>query len=403
MILWLVRSGGLVEVSDLEIIPQLQQVIYREKQELTRIGAYLLVPVITPQGKLSGLLVLGKKHSDQHYTVEDRQLIYTSSAHVSIMLENLRLYDRAIKSRENLENLINSISDRILIMSLDRRIRFMNKSAIETFGDRRDQICWEVLGKQSVCQNCDFNSTSGCTGMASVEGRHYDISVTPSLNPDGSISMVEVLRDMSRRQQFEESLVENYELLKKTLKDAINTMAKIVESRDPYTSGHQQRVTMLAIAIAKEMKLDDNQIENLWMAAIIHDIGKINVSSEILSKPGKLTELEFQMIQVHASAGYEIVLGMDFPGSVALTILQHHERINGSGYPKGLKGEEILVEAKILAVADTVESMASHRPYRPALGIDKALEEISNNRAILYDPGVVDACVSLFNKGFKFE
>jgi len=176
-----------------------------------------------------------------------------------------------------------------------------------------------------------------------------------------------------------------------------------VELRDPYTSGHQERVANLAIAIAQEMKFDDVQIENLRMAAIIHDIGKIYVPSDILNKPGRLSDIEFGLIKTHSQYGYDIVKGMDFPCSVAQAILQHHERLDGSGYPNGLRGgEEILLEAKILAVADVVEAMASHRPYRPALGIDKALEEISKNKGRLYDPDVADACLKLFNSG-KFE
>ena len=211
------------------------------------------------------------------------------------------------------------------------------------------------------------------------------------------------LTDITELKQAEEKLVKSYESLKKTLNDAINTMVKIVETRDPYTAGHQQKVAGLATAIAGEMKLEDTRIDQLRMAATIHDIGKMYVPSDILSRPGKLTDMELSLIKTHAQSGYDIVKGMDFSGPVAETILQHHERLDGSGYPKGLKSEDTLLEAKILAVADVIEAMASHRPYRPALGIDKALEEISHNRGKLYDPGAVDACLKLFKEsGFKF-
>ena len=219
---------------------------------------------------------------------------------------------------------------------------------------------------------------------------------------EGKPSTLNFLEDITERRLAEEQLVKSYESLKKTLNDAINTMVKIVEMRDPYTSGHQERVANLAIAIAQEMKFDDVQIENLRMAAIIHDIGKIYVPSDILNKPGKLKDLEMQLIKTHSQYGYDIVKSMDFPCAIAEAVLQHHERLDGSGYPNGLRGEEILLEAKILAVADVVEAMASHRPYRPALGIDKALEEISKNKGRLYDPDVADACLKLFNSG-KFE
>jgi len=212
-----------------------------------------------------------------------------------------------------------------------------------------------------------------------------------------------VCRDITERKQAEEDLIKSYQKTKKTLRDAIDTMAKIVEMRDPYTAGHQQRVAELAIAIAKELGYQQDHLEYLRMAAIIHDIGKIYVPSDILSKPGKLNTVEFNLIKTHAQGGFEIPKNMEFPTSVAQSVLQHHERLDGSGYPNGLKGEAILREARILAVADVVEAISSHRPYRPALGIDKALEEISENKGKLYDVDTVDACLRLFTeKGFKF-
>jgi len=217
-----------------------------------------------------------------------------------------------------------------------------------------------------------------------------------------AVSILAEARDITERMKTEEKLVKSYENLQKTLNDAISTMVKIVELRDPYTAGHQQKVADLAAAIAREMELEDDRIDQLGMAALIHDIGKIYVPSDILSKPGKLTDIEFNLIKTHAQNGYDIVKGMDFQGIVAQAVLQHHERLDGSGYPNQLRGEDTLMEAKILAVADVIEAMASYRPYRPALGIDKALEEISRNRGKLYDPAVVDACLKLFNSG-KFE
>jgi PAS domain S-box-containing protein/putative nucleotidyltransferase with HDIG domain len=219
-----------------------------------------------------------------------------------------------------------------------------------------------------------------------------------------AVSILAEARDISERKQAEEKLVKSYESLKKALNDSINTMVKIVELRDLYTAGHQQKVADLAIAIAGEIKLEHTRLENLKTAAIIHDIGKIYVPSEILSKQGKLTDIEFSLIKTHSQAGFDIVRGMDLPCNISRTVLQHHERLDGSGYPNNLKGEDILLEAKILAVADVVEAMATHRPYRPALGIDKALEEISKNKGTLYDPEIVNACLKVFNeKKFSFE
>jgi len=194
------------------------------------------------------------------------------------------------------------------------------------------------------------------------------------------------------------------ERLQKAMNATIETMSKIIEVKDPYTSGHQQRVSQLSVAIAKTLNLSQEQIEGIKIAALIHDIGKIGIPTEILSKSTALSDIEFSLIKEHSQIGYDILKAIDFSYPVAKIVLQHHERINGSGYPNQLKGDEIFLEAKILGVADVVEAMSSHRPYRPALGIDVALDEIIQNKGILYDPEVVDACLKLFKeKEFKFE
>lgn len=194
------------------------------------------------------------------------------------------------------------------------------------------------------------------------------------------------------------------ERLKKTMNATIDTMSRIIEAKDPYTSGHQQRVCQLAICIAQEMGLPEDKVEGIRIASLIHDIGKIGIPTEILSKPTLLSDIEFSLIKGHPQMGYDIVKYIEFSYPVAQVVLQHHEKINGSGYPQGLKGEDILLEAKIIGVADVVEAMSSHRPYRPALGIDAALEEISQNKGILYEAKVVEVCLKLFQvKGFKFE
>ncbi len=193
-----------------------------------------------------------------------------------------------------------------------------------------------------------------------------------------------------------------YIQLIKSVEDTVRAMAMIVEKRDMYTAGHQERVANLAVNIANDMKLSEKQVNGLRLAGIIHDIGKLNVPSEILTKPTALNRIELELVKMHAEAGYNILETIDFPYPVAQIVYQHHERMNGSGYPRALKGNEILIESRILAVADVVEAISSHRPYRPAQGIDKALKEISDNKCILYDPTVAEACLRLFNeKGFK--
>jgi HD-GYP domain-containing protein (c-di-GMP phosphodiesterase class II) len=183
------------------------------------------------------------------------------------------------------------------------------------------------------------------------------------------------------------------------MEGTIMAMATIVEIRDPYTAGHQQRVARLCRSIAEKIGLSPDRIEGIYLSGLIHDIGKISVPAEILSKPGQLSEVEFLLIKAHSESGYDILKGVAFPWPVAEIARQHHERLDGSGYPQGLKGENILIEARIMAVADVVEAMATHRPYRPALGIDAALEEITSKKEVFYDSQVVDACLQLYEEG----
>ncbi|MFA5400677.1 MAG: PAS domain S-box protein [Dehalococcoidia bacterium] len=211
------------------------------------------------------------------------------------------------------------------------------------------------------------------------------------------VSILGETRDITERREAKKKLEQTLAALEKTLRDTVIAISKMVEMKDPFTAGHQIRVAQLASAIASKMNMPDEQIAILNTAATIHDIGKIYVPSDILSKPGKLNPLEYEIIQTHVRGSYEILMGIDFAGPIAEIVFQHHERMDGSGYPRALKGADILPEAKILIVADVVEAMSSHRPYRASMGIDKALEEISINRGKLYDEAAVDACLDLFN------
>ena len=215
---------------------------------------------------------------------------------------------------------------------------------------------------------------------------------------------VEHYYDITEQKRAKEKLQQSYDKLKKTFWQIVRTLSAITEIKDPYTAGHQWRVTKLACAIGTEMGFPNDRIEKIYIAGLLHDLGKIAIPAEILNKSRKLTEAEYNLIKTHSQIGYDILKNIEFSEPIAQIVLQHHEMIDGSGYPQGLKGEEILLEAKILAVADVVEAMSFHRPYRPALGLDKALEEISKNKGILYDPKVVDTCLKLFTeKGFRFE
>ena len=240
---------------------------------------------------------------------------------------------------------------------------------------------------------------------AGGELRYRQVNAAPVRDATGNIvGSVSVVRDITDRKIAEEKLINTLESLRKAVNTTIQVMVSAVEIRDPYTSGHQIRSADLARAIATEMGLPQEKIDGLRMAGSIHDIGKLSIPAEILSKPTKLSEIEFLLIKEHARKGYEMLKNVESPWPLAEIVYQHHERMDGSGYPRNLKGDEILIEARILAVADVVEAMASHRPYRPGWGIDAALNEIEKNRGIFYDAAVADACLRLFReKSFKLE
>jgi PAS domain S-box-containing protein len=323
------------------------------------------------------------------------------------------------RQREEYRTIFDSVRPTIAYLDKEGVIMRINKAGAAAFGREPKEVVgrtiYDFFPVDEAAGFAAGNNDVVRTGVAQLgivtqytlpsgAKRWAQVDRIPYRDRDGNIiGVIAVNQDITRRKLAEENLEKSLIAVRKNLKDAITTLAKIVEMRDPYTAGHQRRVAALATAIAKEMSLSEDQTDQVQMAAIVHDIGKIYIPSDILSKPARLTEVEFQFIKTHPRGGYDIVKGIDFPGAVAESVLQHHERMDGSGYPSGLKDNEILLEAKILAVADTVEAMASYRPYRPSLGIDKALEEISDKKGKLFNESVVDACLRLFReKGFNF-
>ncbi|BFR49714.1 HD domain-containing protein [Nitratidesulfovibrio sp. HK-II] len=235
------------------------------------------------------------------------------------------------------------------------------------------------------------------------DGRTHPIemSASPLADPDGHrVGTVLVFRDITERRQSEEALRHSVEDLRRTLRQTVSALATASEKRDPYTAGHQARVAELAHAMAVRVGLSGDRLEGLRVAGMLHDIGKIHIPAEILAKPTRLSDLEMGIMRTHSQVGYDILKEIEFPWPVAQIVLQHHERLDGTGYPNGLSGESILPEARILAVADVVEAMSSHRPYRASLGLGPALAEIAAGRGTRYDPTMVDVCVSLFHDGF---
>jgi HD-GYP domain-containing protein (c-di-GMP phosphodiesterase class II) len=237
-----------------------------------------------------------------------------------------------------------------------------------------------------------------------IENRNLCRKLRDEALSKGATEVHTAVTYVTKRKKDEEKLSQIMENLRKGVSGVIQIVSSTVETRDPYTTGHQRRVADLSRAIAEEMGLADARRDGLCMAGTIHDLGKISIPAEILSKPAKLTKIEYKLIQTHSQTGHDILKDIDFSWPLAEMVYQHHERINGSGYPRGLKGKDISPEAQILMVADVVEAMTSRRPYRPALGVDAALEEIEKNKGILYNPKVAEVCQKLFKKkGFKFK
>jgi PAS domain S-box-containing protein/putative nucleotidyltransferase with HDIG domain len=286
----------------------------------------------------------------------------------------------------------------------------MSMKMEEIFTPHSFKVAMKTFAEELAMENKEDDDLARPHTME-FELRHKNGSIVPvevsysALRDAGTrpLEILAIVRDISGRKQAQMKTKRNTDILLKAMENTIQAIAMIAEMRDPYTAGHQRRVALLACAIAKKLGFSEDQINALRLAALVHDIGKARVPVEILTHPDGLTEAEFSMIKAHPTIGYEILQKIDLPWPIAQMVYQHHERLDGSGYPSGLSGDNIIMEARILAVADVVEAMASHRPYRPARGKVNALSEIAEKKGILYDPRVVDACEKLFKEeGFSF-
>lgn len=358
-----------------------------------------------------------KELSEEELLQEHNEILFKKLEKKIRQLEeaNLLIKESEIKYRSIFENSISGIYR----TTKEGRILSLNPAFYHMLGyDSREELRGKItdIGRQMYVAPEDRAHLIELLD----ENNFAEGFQTRFYKKDGSIMWVKIngwtIRDESNHVLYYEGIVEDItdqirkeeelrtgaEKLRNAVLGTIHIIATIVEQRDPYTSGHQQRVAEIASAIAAEVGLAKEKIEGVRIAGLIHDVGKIVIPAEILTKPGKLSRLERCLVQDHAEAGYKILKGVEFPWPILDAIHQHHERINGSGYPSGLKNEEITIEARIIAVADVLEAMASHRPYRPTLGIDIALEEIEKNKGILYDEGIANACLNLFkNKGYK--
>jgi PAS domain S-box-containing protein/putative nucleotidyltransferase with HDIG domain len=299
----------------------------------------------------------------------------------------------------------------ILAVDVDGRVRMWNPAATSIFGWQESEVLGQLIPATSLEDWDTYEgirkralageafSGIGLTSRTKLGSQvQISFSTAPVLDTQGTIiGTMAVISDVTESKRMEEALSRSLEKTKRLTDDTINVLASAIEKRDPYTAGHQQRVGRLAAALAARMRYPEEQRRAVRLAAIIHDIGKLYVPAEILCKPSRLHEIEVRLIETHATAGFEILKGIDFPWPIADIVHQHHERLDGSGYPAGIGGDAILPEARIVCVADVVEAISSHRPYRPAKGDAAAIREICDGIGTRYDPDVADALFSLLD------
>lgn len=348
----------------------------------------------------------------------DRRILEFVAAAIGIeeQRESSEVARRQTEERSQL--VFETIRDGLGIVDPYENIVFANQAYADILGYGHDEVVSKNLREMLVPGELDRvlkQTEKRRAGEASVyelamrrkdgEIRQIRVSAVPWRNPQGEfIGTVGAIVDITEEKRAEAERLDVTARLRRAIEKTIQAITTMAELRDPYTAGHQRRVAKLAVAVARELGLDAEQVQGIYLAAVIHDIGKVAVPAEILSKPGRLEKVEFQLIQTHSATGYDILKEIEFPWPIAQVVAQHHERLDGSGYPAGLTGPQILREARIIAVADVVEAMASHRPYRPALGVDKALEEVRRGAGLQYDPEVVSVCTRLFeHQGFNFD
>ncbi len=382
--------------------------------KLLNINSVLIVPLIS-NGKAIGVIDISR---EKPFRNSDLERFKGISGVLTTAVNKKITEDRLKSSIYESDKILETGIDGMRIIDKEFNVLRVNKQFCKISGLSKKENLAKKCFKTFPGEHCNkptctvkrlLNNSSHFereTEKVRTDGKIIPCIITalPLKDANGRIvSMVENYKDITERKKNEENLKKSYINLQKTLNGTIDTLASIVETRDPYTSGHQKRVTLLAIAISEELGLEKYKIEAIGTAALIHDIGKISIPASILARPGKISPIEYDMIKTHPQLGYEMIKRIEFPWPIANIILQHHERLDGSGYPKGLKGKDIVLEARILAVADVVEAMSSYRPYRPSLGIDKALKEVKKGKGKLYDPRVVEACIKIIaKKGFKF-
>lgn len=384
------------------------------------------VPVVMVTGALSDIEAVELIHAGaKDYVLKDRLARLAPAVQRALSAEQgaraRKAAEKALRESEaKFRALVESTSDWIWEINEQGVYTYASPQVYVLLGHRVE----DIIGKTPFDLMPPTGAEEARERLSAVlaEKKHFQLLENVFLHKDGRTVFLEtsgapmfdlqgvfkgyrgIDRDITERKEIERERLASAEKIEQTLMQTIEAIAATVEARDPYTAGHQRRVAVLARAIAQEMGLSTNKIRGLYLAATIHDLGKVSIPAEILSKPGQLNQIEFELVKTHPQAGYDIIKDVQLPWPIAQMVLQHHERLDGSGYPHHLKDEQIQHEAKILAVADVVEAMSSNRPYRAGLGLDVALEEITRNRGVFYDPAAVDICVRLFReKKFDFN
>ena len=353
--------------------------------------------------------LLGEIAGDLAYGIRAVRMRAEHTRDEAALLESAERYRALV---ENIQLNVSLLSaDHLILMTNATCAKFFNRSPSSLVGkhcykefEKRDDVCPHCPGR--IAMKTRRPADAIATGVRN-DGGSFPVRIRafPTFSPSGEpTGFIEITEDIADQKKAQEQLVQSAAKLQKMMEGTVKAISSALEMRDPYTAGHERRVAQLACAIAGFLGLSAHRIEGIRIAGFLHDIGKIAVPAEILARPGKLGENEWGIMKTHPQFGFDILKEIDFIWPVALTTLQHHERLDGSGYPLGARGDQIILEARIIAVADVVEAMSSHRPYRPALGAEAALAEIAANKSILYAPEVVDACASLFTeRGFRFE
>jgi len=408
------RRSGVALLGDIrKIQPEVQVIMITGEPEVetaseaVRLGAfdYLAKPV-SREDMVSVIAAAAEKKSliDVNLRLEGENREYRERLEHLVEERTQQLQD----SEERYRTLFANIADPVFVYDgQTHRFLDFNESVLRRYGyaveelrsmtpevlhppHERAQVVTNISNHEDLSLKRYTHLTKG--------GAEFPVEIhTAEVEYMGRRAWISIVRDITERMEAEAAL-------RRSLWGSIHAIAATTESRDPYTAGHQRRVTELAVRIGQELGFGQDRVDSLRITGLMHDIGKISIPAEILSKPTKLTEIELELVRNHPQMAYDILKNIEFPWPVAEFVLQHHERIDGTGYPDGLRGDQIHLEARIIAVADVVEAISSHRPYRPALGLDVALEEITKNAGQLYDGSVVEACVRLFReKSFRFD